>query len=99
MQLAGRWYETEEVISLTVDDSRVTGVDCCDSGAVGAEDDWWLAPAFVDLQLNGFAGHNFNRHWREAEQDQATETFRAIVDHAARAGTGMLCPTICTASL
>jgi N-acetylglucosamine-6-phosphate deacetylase len=108
-QMRGRWYETGKPVVITADQGRVTHVQWQDAdpqvsgfsdhpdGANGTGG-WWLAPAFLDLQVNGFAGHDFNRHWRDDQQDEAAETFRAIVDRASRAGTGMLCPTVCTAS-
>jgi N-acetylglucosamine-6-phosphate deacetylase len=110
MQISGRWYESGEIVTVTSQQGQVTqvewhgstravtGTGLADGTSNASGTQWWLAPAFVDVQVNGFAGHDFNRHWRDHEQDQAAATFHAIVEQAARAGTGMLCPTVCTAS-
>src|SRR5207247_2297120 len=66
------------------------------AGELGGED-VWIAPGFIDLQLNGYGGHDFNqRFWTEGESP--TDTITQIVELAARSGTPMLCPTICTNS-
>jgi N-acetylglucosamine-6-phosphate deacetylase len=100
VQITGRWYESGQKVVVTIHNGRVAEVDWgLDVTAAGEGDaTGWLAPAFVDLQVNGFAGHDFNRNWREGQEEEASATFHAIVERAARAGTGMLCPTVCTAA-
>src|SRR3954447_24480679 len=109
MPISGRWYESGEQVTLTDAAGQVTRVEwqadrvgttapAAPPDSATGPDAWWLAPAFLDLQLNGFSGHDFNRHWRDDQQDEAAETFRAIVDRASQAGTGMLCPRGCPGS-
>src|SRR5436309_3567947 len=46
-----------------------------------APGDCWIAPGFIDLQLNGYGGYDFNRRfWREEQPDDAIPR---IVDLAA----------------
>ena len=52
----------------------------------------WIAPALVDIQVNGFAGYDLNVDTVTATD--VCEMVRALW----RVGTGFLCPTIVTAS-
>jgi N-acetylglucosamine-6-phosphate deacetylase len=59
--------------------------------------DTWLAPGFIDLQVNGYGGHDFNLGaWGSA--DEVSSDLSAVFEKAAAAGTPMLCPTITTNS-
>lgn len=67
------------------------GADSPDVGAADA----WLAPGFIDLQLNGYGGHDFNRRaW--AENGEVSTDFTPVFELAAQAGTALFCPTITT---
>jgi N-acetylglucosamine-6-phosphate deacetylase len=52
----------------------------------------WLSPGFVDLQVNGFAGHDFNAG--ESRPDEVAAAVRALWAH----GVTTICPTIGTES-
>src|SRR5439155_17274250 len=81
----------------TVEGGRIAVVDQVGGAAELGGEDVWIAPGFIDLQLNGYGGHDFNqRFWTEGESP--TDTITQIVELAARSGTTMLCPTICTNS-
>lgn len=59
--------------------------------------DVWIAPGFIDLQVNGYGGCDFNRDsWTQG--NASPEAFERIVAHLWRAGTAMCCPTIVTSS-
>lgn len=55
-----------------------------------ADGDLWLAPGFVDLQLNGFAGVDFSDPALEPEQ--AASVVPAVLE----TGTTTFCPTVIT---
>jgi N-acetylglucosamine-6-phosphate deacetylase len=89
-------------VEATGERRQATG-DSPDQPSLGASVDWrrapgdcWIAPGFMDLQLNGYGGYDFNRRfWRD---EQPGDAIPRIVEMAARAGTPQLCPTICTNS-
>ena len=56
MILRGRRYDTAECIEVAIDDGRIVSVTpIADDPALP-----WLAPGFIDLQVNGYAGIGFN---------------------------------------
>lgn len=95
MKCYGRDVSTGDV--LLVEGSRsIQYVDALVSP--GPEDDGvWLAPGFVDLQVNGFAGVDFN-----SVSEQDPETAWSEIGRALRAmfSTGVTCcfPTLITAA-
>ncbi|HXX39129.1 MAG TPA: amidohydrolase family protein [bacterium] len=54
--------------------------------------DLWVLPGLVDLQVNGFAGHDLNGEG--VTPDTVKEVVRALWPH----GVTRFCPTVCTAS-
>ena len=57
-----------------------------------ADSDTWIAPALVDIQVNGFAGFDLN------VATVTSEDVSAMVRALWRVGTGFLCPTVVTGS-
>ena len=53
-------------------------------------DDIWIAPALVDIQVNGFAGYNLNA------ENVTPNDVSAMIRALWRVGTGFLCPTVIT---
>src|SRR5437588_1215581 len=106
MELRGRLCETGQLATVTIEGARITAVETGNKASPldptpnaqrPTPGDVWIAPGFIDLQLNGYGGYDFNqRFWREGQP--AADTIARIVELAARAGTAMLCPTICTNS-
>jgi N-acetylglucosamine-6-phosphate deacetylase len=96
MRIRGKSCELEQAVTVTTDGDRITTVASFGAADIGGED-VWIAPGFIDVQLNGYGGYDFNRgFWVEGEAP--ADTIPRIVELAARAGTAMLCPTICTNS-
>src|SRR5437016_9295835 len=97
IRIRGKLCETGQAATVTVEGDRIAALDRDGGkGELGGED-VWIAPGFIDLQLNGYGGHDFNQgFWTEGESP--TDTITRIVELAARSGTVMLCPTICTSS-
>ena len=52
----------------------------------------WIAPGFIDLQVNGYAGFDFNA------ADPSPAAIVGVVHALWSRGVTTLCPTICTAS-
>ena len=57
-----------------------------------ANSDVWIAPALIDIQVNGFAGFDLN------VATVTSEDVSAMVRALWRVGTGFLCPTVVTGS-
>lgn len=109
MQIRGRLCETGEVVTVTLTGGRITAVASVAASAASYDlggDDLWLAPGFIDQQVNGYKGQSFNLAPLDAgnlkpEEPSAAsmaEIARKVVAYAARSGTALLCPTICTGS-
>lgn len=62
------------------------------AGDAPGDDDLMIAPAFIDVQVNGVAGRNVNR------ADVTPEEIAAIPPHLHASGTAMFCPTLTTGS-
>ncbi len=74
---------------------EITVKDCCIHSIRDIEStdsEMWMAPALVDIQVNGFAGYDLNVSTVTASD--VIEMVRSLW----RVGTGFLCPTIVTAS-
>ncbi len=97
LQVCGRLCDTGEVMTLALRNGRIAGSRRGAEGANLGGPEWWLAPGFLDLQLNGYAGSDFNLgYWGGGKGDQ--QDLQPIFDRAAQAGTALLCPTITTNS-
>lgn len=97
MRVTGRLPETNDVVTLSV--SRA-GIDAIDPGAhapdVGGPH-VWLAPGFCDIQINGYAGRDFNLSvW--GQNGSLDEALYDLRDLLARSGTALFCPTVTTNS-
>lgn len=86
MQLTGRICGTEGVSVITIERGWIQGIAPL-PGAVAAE--WpWIAPGLIDLQVNGFAGHNLNV--AEVTADDVV----AIAQAQFPTGVTRFCPTV-----
>lgn len=97
LQICGKLCETGEVVTLSVEGGRIAGSRLGSDGADMGGPDLWLAPGFLDLQLNGFGGCDFNLgFWDGAATDR--HDLEPVFAHTARTGTSLLCPTVTTNS-
>ena len=87
MKVTGRDPATGRPLCVTTDGSVIAEVR-----AVKGTTDLWLAPGLVDLQVNGFAGHDVN------DAEVSAETVIELVRALWRVGVTTVLPTVVTAS-
>ena len=88
MKFSGHKIFNNTPIEVVLDDGRVQSIQ----EAASADSTTWIAPALVDIQVNGFAGFELN-----VDTVTAADVC-AMVRALWRVGTGFLCPTVITAS-
>jgi N-acetylglucosamine-6-phosphate deacetylase len=97
MNVCGKLCETGEVVTFTITGDKITGWQ---PGAIEADlggPDVWLSPGFLDIQLNGYGGYDFNYRAWGGEEEVSTQ-LGPLFEKVAQAGTPLLCPTITTNS-
>jgi N-acetylglucosamine-6-phosphate deacetylase len=87
LEIAGRDTLTGKMLRVTIEEGLVADVREADG-----KDDGWLSTGLVDLQVNGFLGHDVN------DPDLTVEDIAALVDAESREGVTRFLPTITTAS-
>ena len=60
MQIIGRRYDTGKAVTLTVDGDQIRSIEKSSESATSASSLPWISPGFVDLQINGYGGQEFN---------------------------------------
>ncbi len=97
MRVCGRRLDTQEIETVTIIDGRITAIDPGADGADFGGPDDWLAPGFCDIQINGYAGKDFNHSvWgQDGGAGAALYDLRPIL---AATGTALFCPTVTTNS-
>jgi N-acetylglucosamine-6-phosphate deacetylase len=86
VRLTGRDPATGRTLRVTVEDGRIDQIR-----AVSEPAELWLAPGLVDLQVNGFAGHDVN------SSDVDDSAVADLVRSVHRVGVTTVVPTIVTA--
>jgi N-acetylglucosamine-6-phosphate deacetylase len=89
LRLEGRLIEDGGAVRIVIRDGLVAEIQRLEHGSAA---DAWIAPGWVDLQVNGFAGHDPNA--AEVESPDVAAMVRALWQW----GTTAVCPTICTQS-
>ncbi len=85
--LTGRDPRTGEPLRISWAEGRITSIEPGDEAANG-----FLAPGLIDLQVNGYGGHDLNA------AGLTVETIAALVDALRRQGVTTFLPTIVTGS-
>ena len=88
MKIQGKLASTGKPTELIITDHRIQTLRETDADANGV----WIAPALIDIQVNGFAGRSFNA------TDVTPDDVGYIVRSLWAVGTGFLCPTVTTGS-
>lgn len=89
LRLEGRLIEDGGAVRIVIRDGLVAEIQRLEHGSAA---DAWIAPGWIDLQVNGFAGHDPNA--AEVESPDVAAMVRALWQW----GTTAACPTICTQS-
>ena len=93
MKLNGRLVSTGKSVEIEIADRRIQSIrevegryrsDCTD--------EIWISPPLIDIQVNGFSGHNLNA------ETVTPNDVRAVIQALWPVGTGFLCPTVTTGS-
>ncbi len=97
MEICGKHGMTGEVITLTLESSKITRIrHGATSNALGGAD-VWLSAGFCDIQLNGFGGYDFNLGaWGDSHE--ITHDIPLLLRKIATSGTALFCPTLTTNS-
>jgi N-acetylglucosamine-6-phosphate deacetylase len=89
MKIVGRHYATAQVVEVEIAGRRIASLRPRESAD---RDLPWLAPGWVDLQINGYGGREFNA------PDLSPADVIAIGQRLTRFGVTRFCPTLTTAS-
>ena len=88
MKFNGRTIFNNTAIEIALRDERVESI----REGITTDSKIWIAPAPIDIQVNGFAGFDLNTE--TVTPDDVCAMVRALW----RVGTGFLCPTVVTGS-
>jgi N-acetylglucosamine-6-phosphate deacetylase len=89
MQIVGRRYDTGAAVVVELQDGKITRLDGPPAGTPIAA--WpWIAPGLIDVQLNGYAGREFN------DADLTPETVARITYAQDALALTAYCPTLTT---
>lgn len=89
MQIEGRRYDTGAAVTVELAEGRIAAIRPKPAG--GHESNLpWIGPGLVDLQVNGYGGHEFN------EPGLTVETVAAISRAQDACGLAAYCPTATT---
>lgn len=88
MKLNGKLVSNGRSVEIEIAEGKILSIR-----EVGPTTDGiWIAPALIDIQVNGFAGYNLNTE--AVTPEHVSEMIRALW----KVGTGGLCPTVTTGS-
>ncbi len=93
MEISGRRFDNGQPVCLEIVSGRVAQVTACAADDARTRAWPWIAPGFVDLQVNGYAGHEFS------SRELTVEKVRRIVSSFDAFGVVRCFPTVTTESL
>lgn len=97
MEFIGRLSETGERARVVIEGRRIAAIEKQGDESIAATDEVWISPAFIDVQVNGYGGYDFNHlSWTGGNTD-ADAPFH-IAQALWKSGTAMACPTVVTNS-
>ncbi len=91
MQIEGRRYDTGEAITVNCGNGRIQSIKPRLRGTTAPHEPW-IGPGLVDVQVNGYGGHEFN------EPGLTAETVAQISRQQDACGLVAYCPTATTHS-
>jgi N-acetylglucosamine-6-phosphate deacetylase len=90
-RIAGRHYQSRRPVQIEISQDKITSVRDLAEPASGPSWLPWIAPGFVDLQINGCGGQEFS------SADLTSEKVAQIARRQAAFGVTQFCPTVTTA--
>lgn len=87
MRVEGRLVQTGEAVRLTIEGATIVDVQSID-----LRTETWIAPGFIDIQVNGYAGFDINA------ADVTADTVAGVARALWRGGVAAFCPTVITQS-
>ncbi|MBX9791329.1 MAG: amidohydrolase family protein [Pirellulales bacterium] len=89
MKLVARRFDTGRVCEFSLSDGRIESIRPLDSAQ---DEHLWIAPGFVDIQVNGYGGQEFS------SADLTIDAIERIAAAYAAGGVTRFCPTLTTNS-
>ena len=92
MRFIARRYDNRELVEVSLADGRIVRVSPILPSAAGGEVYPWVAPGFVDVQVNGYDGQEFS------SLELTAEKVAGVVRRHYAFGVTGICPTLTTQS-
>jgi N-acetylglucosamine-6-phosphate deacetylase len=100
MHFIGRLCETGQKARVEIEATRIRSIEpLAQTQAVStpAPAEVWISPGWIDLQVNGYGGYDFNcASWSKGRTGE--DAPRRIAEALWKSGTAMACPTVVTGS-
>ncbi|MCA9103626.1 MAG: amidohydrolase family protein [Planctomycetales bacterium] len=90
MQLTAKRYDTATVCRVTIEAGEISQVETIAHDSGDAESLPWIAPGFIDIQVNGYGGQEFS------SAEITVEQVRTVVRRLDEFGVVGVCPTLTT---
>ncbi len=91
MELLGRRYDSDQPVRLKIDAQQIGQIIPVEPPTAPGMSLPWIAPAWIDIQVNGYGGQEFSA------ADLTPEKVRHIASAMDAFGVGRFCPTVTTA--